>query len=132
MYAFIGIFAYMRQALEIFKAVGEETRFRAFALLAKADTELCACEIIDCLVKPQYTVSKSMTALVKAGIVSERRDGKMMYYRLNRSDSKIKHLIASIRVIFLSKDYGWKDDFKRLEKRLGSREKGRCVSGCGK
>jgi ArsR family transcriptional regulator, arsenate/arsenite/antimonite-responsive transcriptional repressor len=132
MYAIIGILAYMRYALEIFKAVGEETRFRALALLVKADTELCACEIIDCLVKPQYTVSKSMTTLVKAGIVSERRDGKMMYYRLNGGDPKIKPLIASIRAIFQSKDYGWKDDFKRLGKRLGSREKGRCVSGCVK
>jgi ArsR family transcriptional regulator len=72
----------MKDAIEAFKAAGEPTRFRALRLLIDAGVDLCACEIIDILEKPQYTISKSLGGLVAAGLIEERREGRMMMYSL--------------------------------------------------
>ena len=77
--------AIVNQAIEKFKAIGEETRLRILRILIKADQELCVCEIVDVLKKPQYTISRSLTTLKKAELVEERRQGKLMMYRLKRS-----------------------------------------------
>jgi ArsR family transcriptional regulator, arsenate/arsenite/antimonite-responsive transcriptional repressor len=120
----------MNKAYEIFKALGEENRFRITALLVKAGRELCACEIIDVLQKPQYTVSKSMSGLVQAGIAEERRDGKMMFYRLMREKSDVASLLDTVKIISASKTYQWKNDFVMLAARLTTRTGGKCVKGC--
>jgi ArsR family transcriptional regulator, arsenate/arsenite/antimonite-responsive transcriptional repressor len=72
----------MNEALEAFKAAGDATRFRALRLLVETEEELCACEIIEALEKPQYTISKSLGILVAAGLVEERREGRKMMYSL--------------------------------------------------
>ena len=104
----------MISAIDIFKALGEENRFRAVALLVKAKRELCACELIAAMEKPQYTVSKSMGALDAAGIVSERREGKMMFYRLRTEDSIVASLVSTVELVIAQKDYPWQADFSRL------------------
>ena len=120
----------MKKAYEIFKSLGEENRFRCTALLVKAGKELCACEMIDALVKPQYTVSKSMSALVDAGIVEDRRDGKMMFYRLRLEDKAVKALVDAVKLLIADPAYQWSRDFEKLAQRLGERSGGKCVSGC--
>jgi ArsR family transcriptional regulator, arsenate/arsenite/antimonite-responsive transcriptional repressor len=120
----------MSKAYEIFKALGEENRFRCTALLIKAGKELCACELIDALGKPQYTVSKSMSALVDAGIVEDRRDGKMMFYRLRTEDEQIKALIEAVKIVMFAESYQWKKDFDKLSARLNERTEGKCVNVC--
>lgn len=119
--------AYMRRKVEIFKAVGEETRLRIMRLLIKADTELCACEIIDVLEKPQYTISKSLKVLVNSGLVDERREGRMMYYSLIYCDSVIKKLYEAISEIKSDESEAFRNDFDALEKRLSQRENNSCV-----
>ena len=104
----------MINEIDIFKALGEENRFRAVALLVKSKRELCACELIAAMEKPQYTVSKSMGTLVSAGIVEERRDGKMMFYRLRTEDSVVSSVVSTVSIITGGKDYQWKADFSRL------------------
>ena len=104
----------MINEIDIFKALGEENRFRAVALLVKSKRELCACELIAAMEKPQYTVSKSMGCLVAAGFVEERRDGKMMFYRLRAEDSVVASLVSTVSIIIGQKEYQWKADFSRL------------------
>lgn len=104
----------MINEIDIFKALGEENRFRAVALLVKSERELCACELIAAMEKPQYTVSKSMGTLVSAGIVEERREGKMMFYRLRTEDSVVSSVLSSVSLMTEGTDYQWKTDFSRL------------------
>lgn len=104
----------MMNEIDIFKALGEENRFRAVALLVKSTRELCACELIAAMEKPQYTVSKSMGVLVSAGIVEERREGKMMFYRLRSEDRVVASLVSTVEIIISLKDYQWEADFSRL------------------
>jgi DNA-binding transcriptional ArsR family regulator len=101
----------MNKPFDIFKALGEENRFRIMALLVRAGRELCACELMTSLGKPQYTISKSMSALVSTGIVEERRDGKMMMYRLKTEDPVVSSLSSMIANISSGRSYEWKSDF---------------------
>jgi len=117
----------MVNEVEIFKAVGEETRLRIMRLLVKFQEELCACEIIDIIEKPQYNISKNLKILVKAGLIEERRDGKMMVYQVKKGDrinDKMSELISQVKC---SSNEIFKNDFKRMNKRLSVRKGGKCV-----
>lgn len=111
----------MKNAIEAFKAVGEPTRFRALRLLIEAGDELCACEIIDVLQKPQYTISKCLGALVDAELLDERREGRMMMYAL--SHSKVNDAIFEA-VAGVPDGGELAEDRERLSARLSRRVNG--------
>jgi DNA-binding transcriptional ArsR family regulator len=64
----------------IARALGDENRLRA--LLALREGELCLCQIVDLLGLAPSTVSKHMTVLLQAGLVTARQQGRWHYYRL--------------------------------------------------
>jgi ArsR family transcriptional regulator len=117
----------MNDAIEAFRAVGEPTRFRALRILITAGRELCACEIIDVLKKPQYTISKSLGGLVSAGLVDERREGRMMMYSLIHGsvNDSIFAAVSSARATDAIAE-----DQDRLLARLPQRSGGERVAGC--
>jgi len=119
----------MRDAIEVFKAVGEPTRFRALRAMIDAGSDLCACEIIDVLQKPQYTISKSLGALVAAGLVDERREGRMMMYSLVRSPLN-DCVFSALSSVPLAGSEELAADHGRLLARLAQRVGRECVSGC--
>lgn len=55
---------------------------RQLMLDALADGELCVCELTALVGADQSTVSKHLAVLKQVGLVADRRDGTMMYYRL--------------------------------------------------
>jgi ArsR family transcriptional regulator len=55
---------------------------RLIMLDALADKELCVCELTELVGADQSTVSKHLAVLKNAGIVTDRKEGTMMYYRL--------------------------------------------------
>lgn len=114
----------MKDAIEAFKAIGEPTRFRALRLLVVAGKELCACEIIDALEKPQYAVSKCLGALVDAGLLDERRDGRMMLYSLAH-DAMNDALFEAVARAPVSDELA--ADSKRLRARIGTRKNASCA-----
>lgn len=65
-----------------FKALADEHRLLAVALLKRRE-ELCACEIQAATGLNHATVSHHMSILVEANLVTQRREGKWIYYRLN-------------------------------------------------
>lgn len=69
-------------SLKSFKALADEHRLLAVAML-KRRGELCACEVQAATGLTHATVSHHMSVLADAGIVTARREGKWMYYRLN-------------------------------------------------
>jgi ArsR family transcriptional regulator len=66
--------------LQRFQAIGEETRFRVVQLLA--DGERCVCELQADLGAAQSRLSFHLRKLKEAGVVSDRRDGRWVYYAL--------------------------------------------------
>ncbi len=69
----------------IFKALSDETRLRIFLLLGEG--ELCVCQIQVALAMPQTKISRHLTVLRHAGLVTARRDGLWMYYSRAESES---------------------------------------------
>lgn len=47
--------------------------------------ELCACKLLERLQITQPTLSHHMKALCEAGLVQSRKEGKWMYYTLDRT-----------------------------------------------
>lgn len=70
----------MKKVLTLTRALGDENRLRALAMLRNG--ELCVCRIIEMLELAPSTVSKHMSVLKQAGLVETRRAGKWTYYRL--------------------------------------------------
>jgi len=66
--------------LQRFQAVAEETRFRVVQLLAGG--ERCVCELQAELGAAQPRLSFHLKKLKDAGVVSDRRDGRWVHYRL--------------------------------------------------
>lgn len=66
--------------LQRFQAVAEETRFGIVRLLA--DGERCVCELQDEMEAGQSRLSFHLRKLKDAGVVSDRRDGRWVYYSL--------------------------------------------------
>lgn len=71
-------------AVSLFKALSDPTRLRCIALLSTHD-ELCVCELTHALALPQPKVSHHLGTLRKAGLVSDRKAGLWIYYRLNEA-----------------------------------------------
>ena len=66
--------------LQRFQAVAEETRLRVVQLLSGG--ERCVCELQDELGAAQSRLSFHLKKLKDAGVVSDRRDGRWVYYAL--------------------------------------------------
>ena len=63
------------------KALGDPTRLTLAAALAQTD-ELCVCDLAWVAERAENLVSHHLRALRSAGLVSSRRDGKMVLYSL--------------------------------------------------
>jgi ArsR family transcriptional regulator len=63
-----------------FQALGDKTRLRLLNLMG--DREICVCYFVEILGQPQPKISRHLAYLRNAGIVSARREGKWMHYRM--------------------------------------------------
>jgi len=66
----------------LFGALEDETRLRLLAVLSHG--ELCVCHLQELLSLSQPNVSRHLRILRLAGIVSDRRSGRWVHYRLSR------------------------------------------------
>jgi ArsR family transcriptional regulator len=64
----------------LFRALADRTRLRLLNLIA--DKEICVCYFVDILRISQPKISRHLAYLRKAGIVTARRQGRWMHYRL--------------------------------------------------
>jgi len=66
--------------LQRFQAVAQKTRFRIIRRLTGG--ERCVCELQDDMDAAQSRLSFHLRKLKDAGVVSDRRDGRWVYYSL--------------------------------------------------
>jgi ArsR family transcriptional regulator len=72
----------VRELALLFKALGDETRLEMLALLVQRD-ELCVCRFEEALGITQSKASRHLRYLLNAGLVSDRRDGVWVHYRIS-------------------------------------------------
>ena len=75
--------------LEIFepvsRSIADTTRVRILKMLEPG--ELCVCQITAILGLAPATVSKHLSLLKMAGLLSQRKDGRWVFYRLSKLDN---------------------------------------------
>ena len=74
----------------VFFGLADNTRLKIVNLLAKE--ELCACEVMAALDLTQPTASHHLGILERSRLVSSRREGRWVFYRL--SDPTVAELLA--------------------------------------
>ena len=70
-----------KRVARLFHALADETRLRIVEKLA--DGEQCVCDLTEALETGQSRLSFHLKTLREAGIVTDRRDGRWIYYSLN-------------------------------------------------
>jgi ArsR family transcriptional regulator len=80
---------------DIIKAIGDPTRLKIIYLLEQG--ELCVCEIMTVLDKPQPTVSHHLNILKNAGLLKWRKEGVWIHYKLSnpKLPESLKKLIKN-------------------------------------
>jgi ArsR family transcriptional regulator len=81
----------LRAAERLFFGLADRTRLRILQLLAKE--ELCSCEVMAALDLTQPTTSHHLGILERGRLVSSRREGKWVFYRL--ADRRVKMILAT-------------------------------------
>lgn len=68
----------------LLKACADQTRLRLLNLMA-VEGEVCVCHLVDVLGTNQPKVSRHLAYLKRAGLVSDRKDGLWVHYRLSET-----------------------------------------------
>ena len=88
------------QQARLFLALSHPVRLRILDILARQ--EACVCHLTALLGKPQPYVSQQLAALREAGLVIDRRDGTLIYYRL--VDDQLANLLDGAKGLVQSLD----------------------------
>ncbi len=72
----------MRKLVKVFKALSDSNRIRILKMLE--EKPMCVCDIKDVLGLANSTVSKHLSLLRDAEFISDEKDGKWVYYSLNK------------------------------------------------
>ena len=81
-----------RRGAKLFHLLSHQARLHILDELRK--DEACVCHLQTVLGRPQAYVSQQLRVLREAGVVTDRKDGLLVYYRL--ADPQVEHLIAEI------------------------------------
>lgn len=82
------------QLTAIFKILGDPTRVRLLYAMLEAG-ELCVCDLAAATGNAEATVSQSLRLMRAAAVVTGRREGRNVFYRL--SDSHVRLLLDVTR-----------------------------------
>ena len=78
----------------LLRALGERVRLRILNLIG--DTELCVCFFVQALQLPQPTISRHLAYLRREQVVTARREGLWMHYRINvPPDARVAAVLTS-------------------------------------
>jgi ArsR family transcriptional regulator len=80
----------IRELELFFAALGDSTRLKILKLMA--DEELCSCEVMAALELTQPTTSHHLGILERAGLLSSRRNGKWVFYKI--ANPTVKNMVA--------------------------------------
>ena len=102
---------------DLFKALADATRLRILGLLLTG--EVCVCHLHETLKVPQPKASRHLAYLRQAGLVTTRRDGLWVHYRIaNLPDGVLETIAESVRHALAHTDVV-RRDAERLQKRNG-------------
>ena len=99
---------------DLFKALADRTRLRLINMIG--DSEVCVCFFVAILKTSQPKISRHLAYLRRARIVTARREGKWMHYRLTEPpDEHATRIFREVRAS-LSEHPEFQHDREKLEK----------------
>ena len=98
----------------MFAALSDRTRLRLLNLMD--GREVCVCYFVEILGQSQPKISRHLAYLRNAGIVSARRDGKWMHYRMVTPEDTGAAAILRTTLETLKADRTMQSDLARLGK----------------
>ncbi len=113
----------MKIVVKAMKLLSDPTRLRILMILTKK--ELCVCQIMGVLGISQPLVSRNLTLLSGAGLLAERKEGKLVFYSLKREMPPVyRKVIAVLRTTLksdriLSEDLRSLQDCETFQKKVG-------------
>ncbi|MGR5063881.1 ArsR/SmtB family transcription factor [Photobacterium sp. DNB22_13_2] len=115
------------QYIDALKALAEPHRLRLFWLLVHVDQRITVAEAMDVTGDSQYNASRNLKMLYKAGLLTQEKQGKWVYYTLAvQEQPHWKALIESVRTL---PKKGFTDVSSRCQQRLAMRVNNECVIG---
>lgn len=96
----------------LFAALADRTRLRLLNLMD--GREVCVCYFVEILDHGQPKISRHLAYLRNAGIVSARREGKWMHYRIERPSDPLAASILNTVLTALKSDGQMQADMARL------------------
>jgi DNA-binding transcriptional ArsR family regulator len=93
---FAGMAAKAREAADFLKALAHESRLMILCLLCEGEKSVTELEHMLALRQP--TVSQQLARLRTDGLVSTRRNGKTIYYRLASEETRV--VIEAVHELF--------------------------------
>lgn len=79
---------------ELFRLLGDTNRTRILYALLEVG-ELCVCDIAATIEAPETSVSQALRLLRTAGVVRNRRSGRIIYYSID--DAHVRMLLDLLR-----------------------------------
>lgn len=104
-----------------FQALGDNTRLRLLNLMG--DQEICVCYFVEILGQSQPKISRHLAYLRNAGIVTTRRDGKWMHYRIVMPPNEGAAKLLQQTLAWLKEERSMQADHTRLTKACCTPEK---------
>lgn len=92
----------MVDGIKLLKAISDETRFKILGFLLNG--EKCVCEIFPHVQRTQSTVSTHLNKLESAGLLTSRREGQKIFYKIG--DNRVFSIFKSIQENSLFKGKG--------------------------
>lgn len=84
------------KAAQLFHALSDETRLKVLERLK--DGEQCVCELMETMKAAQSRLSFHLKVLKDAGLLHDRREGRWMYYSLNRDGLEaLEEIVADFK-----------------------------------
>lgn len=104
----------MKQYIDLFKALSDETRLRIMVLLS--EKELCVCQIEAALELSQVKISRHLAILRYTGLVKDRRNGLWIYYSLTEPKNKVEESLFKCFVEYLNKEKDFRADSASMKR----------------
>lgn len=76
----------------IFKVIGDSNRLKILEILRSGEN--CQCDIIPLISQSQPTVSRHLRLLEEAGLISSRKEGTKMFYKV--VDNQVYNIIDAL------------------------------------
>ncbi|MDF7809065.1 metalloregulator ArsR/SmtB family transcription factor [Pontiellaceae bacterium B12219] len=113
--------------IDALKALAEPHRLRLFWLLIHVDQRVTVAEAMDVTGETQYNASRNLKILYKAGLLTQSKQGKWVYYSL--AEQTQPHWVSLVESVRSLPSKNFTDVASRCKKRLAMRINNECVVG---